>query len=56
MSCGKLCDNEIRPQLRVLAYTVSQFIWMLALLKEVESRRLTTLRKKQNKIGAKMDL
>jgi len=42
-----------RLQLRALAYNVANFLRTLALLAEMESRSLTTLREKVVKIGAK---
>ena len=54
LSCRKFLDNEVRLQLHALAYNLANFMWTLALPKEVEHWSLTTLREKLVKIGAKV--
>jgi hypothetical protein len=54
LSCGKFRNNEVRLQLHALAYNLANFMWTLALPKEVKHWSLTTLREKLVKIGAKV--
>ena len=54
LSCRKFRNNEVRLQLHALAYNLANFMWTLALPKEVEHWSLTTLREKLVKIGAKV--
>ena len=46
--------NAVRLQLHALAYNLANFMWTLALQKEVEHSSLTTLREKLAKMGAKV--
>ena len=54
LSCHSFRNNEVRLQLRALAYNLANFMRPLALPKEVEHWSLTTLREKLVKIGAKV--
>ena len=54
LSCRKFRNNEVRLQLHALAYNLANFMWTLALPKEVEHWSLTTVREKLVKVGAKV--
>jgi hypothetical protein len=54
LSCQKFRNNEVRLQLRALAYNLSNFMRTLALPDAVEQWSLTTLKRKLVKIGAKI--
>ena len=52
LSCRRFRNNEGRPQLHALAYSLANFMPILALPKEEEHWSLTTLREKLVKIAA----
>jgi len=54
LSCRSMAANGVRLRLHALAYNLSNFMRTLALPGEVESWSLTTIRKKQVKIGARV--
>jgi hypothetical protein len=54
LSCRRFRNNEVRLQLRALAYNLANFMRTLALPEEVEHWSLTTLREQLVKIGAKV--
>ncbi len=54
LSCRTMKANAVRLQLHAQAYTLSNFLRTLALLDELESWSLTTIREKVVKIGAKV--
>ncbi len=54
MSCGRLCDYAVLPQLNALAFNLIDFIRTPASPKEMEHWQLTTLREKLVKLGAKV--
>jgi hypothetical protein len=54
MSCHGFVDNQVRPQLFVLAYNLGNFLRQAVLSQSVRHWTLTTLREKLIKIGAKV--
>jgi hypothetical protein len=54
LSCRRFKDNEARLQLFALAYNLANFLRRLVLPKPIKSWRLTTMREKFVKIGAKV--
>ena len=54
LSCHDFVDNQVRLQLFVLAYNLSNFLRQAVLPKAIRHWTLTTLREKLIKIGAKV--
>jgi hypothetical protein len=54
LSCHDFVDNQVRPQLFVLAYNLGNFLRQAVLPPAVRHWTLTTLREKLIKIGAKV--
>jgi hypothetical protein len=54
LSCRRFKDNQARLQLFALAYNLGNFLRQLALPRSVRPWKLTTLREKLIKIGAKV--
>jgi hypothetical protein len=54
LSCQRLKDNAARLQLFALAYNLANFLRQLVLPRPIRCWRLTTLREKLVKIGAKV--
>ena len=54
LSCQRFCDNEVRLQLRALAYDLANFLRCIELPEEMAHWSLTSLQLKLIKIGARV--
>ena len=54
LSCRRLHDNEVRPQVHALAYNVATFLRCIELPEEMAHWSLTSLQLKLIKIGARV--